>query len=43
MIEVSFSYETVGTKTRSEKEAKGNLEMAIMMFQDGASLYSCAK
>ena len=26
--EISFSYERMGTKTRSEKEAKGNSEMA---------------
>jgi len=26
--EISFLYERMGTKTRFEKEAKGNLEMA---------------
>ena len=26
--EISFSYEKMGTKTRFEEEAKGNLEMA---------------
>jgi len=26
--EISFSYERMGTKTRFEKEAKGNSEMA---------------
>ena len=26
--EISFSYERIGTKTRFEKEAKGNSEMA---------------
>ena len=29
--EISFSYERMGTKTRSEKEAKGNSEMAHSM------------
>ena len=30
--EISFSYERMGTKTRFEKEAKGNSEMAYCHF-----------
>ena len=29
--EISFSYEKMGTKTRFEKEAKGNSEMAFFL------------
>ena len=30
--EISFSYERLGTKTRIEKEAKGNSEMAYYSY-----------
>jgi len=31
MNEISFSYERMSTKTRFEKEAKGNSEMAYLI------------
>ena len=33
MKEISFSYERMGTKTRFEKETKGNSEMAYCQLE----------
>ena len=35
MNEISFSYERMGTKTRFEKEAKGNSEIAYYLSIQG--------
>ena len=32
--EISFSYEKMGTKARSEEEAKGNSEMAYLQSSE---------
>ena len=38
MNEISFSYERMSTKTRFEKEAKGNSEMAYSRVSKGQIL-----